>query len=329
DDDLKYPYGFTPNVINAGKMHKKDEGVKTYVVNNPVNSISNKLEEPVSKEKLSSNELNDVNSIDSLEVAKKAEVRWAIEGDENTKFFNGILNNKRSQLAIHGVLVDEEVDATARTIGFTTFSTPFVHLGVKVGGVMSRINTWDDVVAKVSSRLSKWNLKTLSIDSSKLFMVKVKLLILSILFLDDVLGYISFVRWPLLVPKSFRRPPRGGVEEEQLGLLQSCIGGLILPNIPDRWVWSLEISGEFSVKYFRSLIDDSLLHKEDVATRWVKVMPIKINVFSWRVRLDKLPTLLNLSLRCMDLPSIACPLCLTSVESASQFFSACLMARQL
>ncbi|GKB90904.1 hypothetical protein Tco_0963176 [Tanacetum coccineum] len=48
-------------------------------------------------------------------------------------------------------------------MGCSIFTTPFVHLGVKVGGAMSRIKSWDDVVAKVSSRLSKWKLKTLSI----------------------------------------------------------------------------------------------------------------------------------------------------------------------
>ncbi|GKE67910.1 hypothetical protein Tco_1522071 [Tanacetum coccineum] len=34
---------------------------------------------------------------------------------------------------------------------------------VKVGANMSRISSWDDVVAKVSSRLLKWKIKTLSI----------------------------------------------------------------------------------------------------------------------------------------------------------------------
>ncbi|GKA39219.1 hypothetical protein Tco_0731770 [Tanacetum coccineum] len=51
-------------------------------------------------------ELQDVISMDSEEVAQKAKVRWAIEGDENSKYFYGILNNKRSQLAIRGVLVN-------------------------------------------------------------------------------------------------------------------------------------------------------------------------------------------------------------------------------
>nr|GEV09908.1 tobamovirus multiplication protein 3 [Tanacetum cinerariifolium] len=58
----------------------------------------------------------------------------------------------------------------------------------------------------------------------------------------------------------------------------------------------LKATCEFSVKYVRQLIDDSILPMEEVATRWVKVMPIKINVFDWRVHLDKMPTRLNLPL---------------------------------
>ncbi|GJR04878.1 hypothetical protein Tco_0527862 [Tanacetum coccineum] len=57
----------------------------------------------------------------------------------------------------------EEVNASTTSMGCLIFTTPFVHLGVKVGGAMSRIKYRDDVVAKVSSRLSEWKLKTLSI----------------------------------------------------------------------------------------------------------------------------------------------------------------------
>nr|GEV61148.1 RNA-directed DNA polymerase, eukaryota [Tanacetum cinerariifolium] len=39
-------------------------------------------------------------------IPKKSKVRWAIEGDENSSFFHGIINKKRSQLAIRGVLID-------------------------------------------------------------------------------------------------------------------------------------------------------------------------------------------------------------------------------
>ncbi|GKE07735.1 hypothetical protein Tco_1411286 [Tanacetum coccineum] len=39
---------------------------------------------------------------------------------------------------------------------------------------------------------------------------------------------------------SFRRLPRGGVEEEQVSLLRHHINDVILPNMSDRWIWSLE-----------------------------------------------------------------------------------------
>ncbi|GKA88223.1 hypothetical protein Tco_0809987 [Tanacetum coccineum] len=112
----------------------------------------------------------------------------------------------------------------------------------------------------------------------------------------------------------FRRMPRGGVEQENYGLLCSKVADLVLPNISDRWCWSLEGSQEFSVKSSRILIDNTILPKAEVPTRWLRVVPIKVNVHAWRVCLDKLPTRANLSLRGMDIPSIACPL---SIEGGS------------
>ncbi|GKB73946.1 RNA-directed DNA polymerase, eukaryota, partial [Tanacetum coccineum] len=109
----------------------------------------------------------------------------------------------------------------------------------------------------------------------------------------------------------------------------SLTDGLILTNIPGCWVWSLEATREFSVKSVRHLIDDSILPKEKVATRWVKVMSIKINVFARRVRLDKLPTRLNLSLKGIDISTIVCPLCHASVKFGSHIFFSCPMARHL
>ncbi|GJR87200.1 RNA-directed DNA polymerase, eukaryota [Tanacetum coccineum] len=111
--------------------------------------------------------------------------------------------------------------------------------------------------------------------------------------------------------------------------LQSKVADLALPNMSDRWSWSLEGSCEFSVKSTRILIDDTILPKADVPTRWLKVVPIKVNVHAWRVCLDKLPTRANLSLRGMDIPLILCPLCNTDVESTSHIFFSCSLARQV
>lgn len=52
--------------------------------------------------------LQDLEHLESMELAQKAKVKWLIEGDENSKYFHGILNKKRSQVAIRGILVNEE-----------------------------------------------------------------------------------------------------------------------------------------------------------------------------------------------------------------------------
>ncbi|GKF72149.1 hypothetical protein Tco_0208263 [Tanacetum coccineum] len=55
--------------------------------------------------------LKDIHDLDkrhSSDLAQKAKIQWAIEGDENSNYFHGIINKKRSQLAIRGVLVDGE-----------------------------------------------------------------------------------------------------------------------------------------------------------------------------------------------------------------------------
>nr|GFC44830.1 RNA-directed DNA polymerase, eukaryota, reverse transcriptase zinc-binding domain protein [Tanacetum cinerariifolium] len=47
--------------------------------------------------------LYEINQMDLKDVAQKAKIRWAIEGDENSKFFHGVINKRQSHLAIRGV----------------------------------------------------------------------------------------------------------------------------------------------------------------------------------------------------------------------------------
>ncbi|GJX88422.1 hypothetical protein Tco_0340436 [Tanacetum coccineum] len=47
---------------------------------------------------------------------------------------------------------------------------------------------------------------------------------------------------------SFRRPPRGWAEKEQYSYLLSRVDEVSLPCMLDRWVWTFDSSGEFSVK---------------------------------------------------------------------------------
>nr|GEY93610.1 RNA-directed DNA polymerase, eukaryota [Tanacetum cinerariifolium] len=50
--------------------------------------------------------LLNINDMESKDYIQKSKVTWAIEGDENSKFFHGIINKKMSQLAIRGIFID-------------------------------------------------------------------------------------------------------------------------------------------------------------------------------------------------------------------------------
>ncbi|GJS72543.1 hypothetical protein Tco_0705384 [Tanacetum coccineum] len=50
--------------------------------------------------------LLNVSEMESKDNFQKSKVKWAVEGDENSKFFHGIINKRRAQLAIRGIFVD-------------------------------------------------------------------------------------------------------------------------------------------------------------------------------------------------------------------------------
>ncbi|GJY78645.1 RNA-directed DNA polymerase, eukaryota [Tanacetum coccineum] len=128
---------------------------------------------------------------------------------------------------------------------------------------------------------------------------------------------------------SLRRKPRGGIKQVQMEGMLSYTDGLILPNMHDRWSWSHTGDGEFSVSSARNLIDDRSLGVIGSKTHWCKYVLSKVNIHSWRVNHNNLPTLLNLSRRGMDLDSILCPSCNLVVESTNHTFFSCPMMEDL
>ncbi|GJU94484.1 RNA-directed DNA polymerase, eukaryota, reverse transcriptase zinc-binding domain protein [Tanacetum coccineum] len=394
------------------------------------------------------------------------------------------LNMSKSKLM--RIYVDaNKVAQAARKIGCVTLKTPFTYLGSKVGGHMSRIQSWNETIEAMASRLSKWKMKTLSIGGRltllksvlgsmpiyhmSIFKVPMKILqrmesirshffngsdplakkptwvkwtnvlaskekgglgisslyalnralmfkwvwrflsqnsslwanvIKSIhgdhgkigkqvkvsypsIWLDIVkevdllkkrgLNLLSFVNkkvgngsdtlfweetwhgdvaFKFLFPRAyalescknidvasklsqnslaftFRREPRGGVEQDQFDSLKAMVEGTSLVNIRDRWIWSLQSSGDFTVASIRKLIDEFTLSEVSSSTRWIKAVPIKVNVLAWKIKLDNLPTRLNISRRGMDIDSILCPTCGKAVESTRHIFFTCQIARDI
>ncbi|GJS89128.1 RNA-directed DNA polymerase, eukaryota [Tanacetum coccineum] len=130
-----------------------------------------------------------------------------------------------------------------------------------------------------------------------------------------------------VVGHSFRRPLRDGSEHQQMEDLNSLLELVSLSRSHDKWFCDLTGDGEFQVKEVRNFLDNLFLASHFEPTRWVKYIPIKINVFAWRARRDYLPTRANLNRRGIILDSSMCPLCHSSEEDINHVLFRCELAQ--
>nr|GEW23415.1 RNA-directed DNA polymerase, eukaryota, reverse transcriptase zinc-binding domain protein [Tanacetum cinerariifolium] len=223
-------------------------------------------------------------------------------------------------IKIMGIHVNnEKVNDAAATLGCLTLKIPFVYLGTKVGDNMSRVEAWKDIMEKVLSRLSRWKLKTLSIGgrftllksvlgSIPIFHMSIFKVPMSVLQrLESIRSHVfngheldckkvSWVKWSKVcrfhsqsaslwtrVIKAIHGVDGGldgGVEEDQYTALSDMMDSIVLTPKKDRFVWSLENSGDFSVKSIRKRIDDTRFIGGEIGTRWIKGVPIKVNIMA-------------------------------------------------
>ncbi|GJS34015.1 reverse transcriptase domain, reverse transcriptase zinc-binding domain protein [Tanacetum coccineum] len=107
------------------------------------------------------------------------------------------------------------------------------------------------------------------------------------------------------------------------------IGSLNVEVDRDCVVSSLSTDGSYSVSFIRKHIDNCMIANSLPSTRWCKIIPRKVNIFMWRLLLDRLPHRLNLSSRGLDIDSILCPVCSEHVESNSHAFFSCSAASNI
>nr|GEX54828.1 RNA-directed DNA polymerase, eukaryota, reverse transcriptase zinc-binding domain protein [Tanacetum cinerariifolium] len=240
----------------------------------------------------------------------------------------------------------EEVMQAANLIGCSVLKHPFKYLGVMIDNSMSQKLSWASIIQKIQSKLSKWKAKTLS--TGKEIMDHCKKRIGNgeqTSFWNDLWIGVQVLRfkYPRLyalennksitvahkmaaeIKGSFRRQVPSGVESGQLENMRDNLGLCSLSLQDDRWYWDLNGDGEFMVKYVRNLLDEAVLPHAGYPTRWVKYIPIKINIFAWKISLDRIPSKINLQKRGVSMEYNLCSICDEDVEDTSHIMFKCEM----
>ncbi|GJZ17316.1 RNA-directed DNA polymerase, eukaryota [Tanacetum coccineum] len=277
------------------------------------------------------------------------------------------ININKSKLM--GVAVDDiKVEQAALKIGCVTLKVPFSYLGSKVRGSMSRIQSWNEIIDRVTARLSKWKMKTLSIGGR-------------LTLLKSVLGKKPiWVKWKSVL--SSKEKGCLGVSSlyalrlsKQSMELMEKIGKNVKPVYPSIWldiihevekvkehgidlvsyihkklgngantsfweeIWRGDVEFKklyprlYALEAIKNVTVASKLSQTNLVSSFRRVprgdVPIKVNIHAWKVRLDCLSTKLNISRRGLDIDSILCPMCESAVESSRHTFFTCHIAREI
>ncbi|GJX68444.1 RNA-directed DNA polymerase, eukaryota [Tanacetum coccineum] len=124
------------------------------------------------------------------------------------------------------------------------------------------------------------------------------------------------------------RPITSGTNANHLSTLFNMLATCSLSDFDDTWTWSLG-SPTFTVKSTRDHIDQCTLPGGGFETRWNRYLPKKINIFIWRALRDRLPTRWNLSRKGIDMDSLTCPICDSSIETTNHTLWFCSLATTL
>ncbi|GJR25016.1 hypothetical protein Tco_0973543 [Tanacetum coccineum] len=127
---------------------------------------------------------------------------------------------------------DAVVSRDAGKLGCMILRSHFMYLGACVGGNMSRVHMWKDIVERVKARLSKWKMQTLSI-GGRLTLVK------------SVLGSMPLYYFSIFrVPKAILSEMEASWVNWKKALLPKNRGGLGISSLfamnrglMFKWIW--------------------------------------------------------------------------------------------
>nr|XP_043615638.1 uncharacterized protein LOC122587518 [Erigeron canadensis] len=125
---------------------------------------------------------------------------------------------------------------------------------------------------------------------------------------------------------NWRRGIRSCREQEHLDLMLKFIGEFKLSTGNDVWSWNYRGGENFQVSNLRHALDTFLLPADNFSTPWNPWLPKKINIFTWRLFRDRLPSRINLALRRVPNISLTCPICFSDLDLIEHTFNTCRVA---
>nr|GEW88609.1 RNA-directed DNA polymerase, eukaryota [Tanacetum cinerariifolium] len=188
----------------------------------------------------------------------------------------------------------------------------------KVGGMMSRPDAWEEVVNKLVAIRQRglngimyWRIKIMR--AFKSLMMK---WVWRFHNQQDSL-------WVKVIKATYEDD--GNVDINQNFGIRSCWSFIVneLRGLKNQG------SGDFTVASIRKIIDEKRIQTRYTKTRWIRYVPIKLNVFAWKIKTDAIPMRLNISMRGIDIQSLTCPICDGGMESSKHLFFRCELSRQI
>ncbi|XP_071728595.1 uncharacterized protein [Rutidosis leptorrhynchoides] len=97
------------------------------------------------------------------------------------------------------------------------------------------------------------------------------------------------------------------------------------PEKADSWEWLLSNNGTFATNILSTVLNSKILsagtNREETLRN--NLVPKKVEVFVWRTKKKRLPVLMELDKRGIDLHSVRCPVCDGDVESVDHAILFC------
>ncbi|PWA58447.1 RNA-directed DNA polymerase, eukaryota, Reverse transcriptase zinc-binding domain protein [Artemisia annua] len=131
--------------------------------------------------------------------------------------------------------------------------------------------------------------------------------------------------------------PRLGLEKARQGWVGSntindlivLLNGSDVVDKLDAWEFNLNPTKVFMVSSLCWNIESYTLLSIEDNIRWNRFLRIKVNINTWRLYLDRLPTRHNLDARGIDFYSTRCAICDLDIETTHHLFVDCVLAVKL